>query len=136
MVGETIGKLAKRTGCKVETIRYYEHIGLLPKPSRSAGGHRLYAVEDARRLAFIRRSRELGFALDEVRNLLRYVDGGTYSCAEIKAITVGHLTEVRRKLADLRRLERALKDMIATCEDGDIPGCPILDTLYAGSAAP
>ncbi|MBT5049306.1 MAG: helix-turn-helix domain-containing protein [Rhodospirillaceae bacterium] len=136
MTAVTIGKLANQTGCKIETIRYYERIGLLPKPSRSAGGHRLYADEDTRRLAFIRRSRELGFALDDVRRLLHYVDDGTYSCAEIKAITVDHLAEVRRKLDDLKRLEQALKDMIATCDGGDIPECPILESLNAGIAVP
>ena len=130
MTEMTIGKMAQQTGCNIETIRYYERIGLLPKPPRSAGGHRLYGGEDARRLTFIRRSRELGFGLDEVRQLLHYVDDGGYTCAEVKAITVDHLTEVRRKLSDLRRLERALKEMIVNCDGGDIPDCPILETLY------
>lgn len=78
---------------------------------------------------FIRRSRELGFPLNEVRDLLHYVDDGNYTCAEIKAITIDHLAEVRRKLADLKKLERALKEMIATCEGGLKPGCPILEAL-------
>lgn len=130
MSGTTIGILAKQTGCNIETIRYYERIGLLPKPLRSQGGHRLYADDDVRRLAFVRRSRELGFTLDEVRRLLHYVDDGSYTCAEIREITVEHLAEVRRKLAELRRLERVLKDMVATCDGGNIPDCPILEKLY------
>ena len=127
----TIGKLSEITGCNIETIRYYEHIGLLRKVPRSMGGHRLYGEEDIRHLTFVRRSRELGFTLHKVRDLLRHVDGGDYTCAEIKIIAIDHLAEVRRKLADLKRLERGLKDMIATCDGGDVPDCPILEALYA-----
>jgi len=127
----TIGKVSDRTGCHIETIRYYERIGLLRKPPRSAGGHRLYGEADLRRLTFIRRSRDLGFTLDTVRYLLSHIDGGNYACAEIKIIAVDHLAEVRRKLADLKRLERGLKDMIATCEGGEVTDCPILEALYA-----
>jgi MerR family mercuric resistance operon transcriptional regulator len=127
----TIGKLSEKTGCNIETIRYYERIGLLRKPLRSAGGHRLYGEMDVRHLTFVRRSRELGFTLDAVRNLLGHIDGGDYTCAEIKIIAVDHLAEVRSKLAELKRLERALKDMIATCDGGDVIDCPILESLYA-----
>ena len=127
----TIGKLSEKTGCNIETIRYYERIGLLRKPLRSAGGHRLYDEMDIRQLSFVRRSRELGFTLDTVRNLLSHIDGGDYTCAEIKSIAVAHLADVRTKLADLKRLERGLKDMIATCDGGDVIDCPILDALYA-----
>lgn len=77
----TIGMLSSRTGCNIETIRYYEQIGLLPPPPRSQGGHRLYEEDLRRRLGFIRRSRDLGFTLDETRGLLRLVDGGAYTCA-------------------------------------------------------
>ena len=72
----------------------------------------------------------MGFALAEVRNLLKFVDDGDYTCAEVKALTLDHLAEVRRKLDDLRRLERALKDMAVKCDGGDVPGCPILEALY------
>jgi MerR family mercuric resistance operon transcriptional regulator len=91
-----IGALSRRTGCKVETIRYYERIGLLPPPPRSAGGQRHYGKDGLKRLTFIRRSRELGFSLKEVRGLLRLVDGGGYTCAEVRAITLDHLAEVRQ----------------------------------------
>lgn len=127
----TIGKVSEKTGCHIETIRYYERIGILPEPARSAGGHRLYGDDDIRHLIFVRRSRDLGFTLDEVRALLAYMDDGDYTCAEIRTIAVDHLAEVRRKLADLRRLERGLKDMIATCDGGDVTDCPIIEALYA-----
>ena len=126
----TIGKLSATTGCNVETIRYYERIGLLPEPRRSVGGQRLYGEDDIKRLMFVRRSRDLGFPIADVQNLLSCIDQGDYSCAEIKALTVAHLAEVRRKLADLRRLERALKEMVLKCDGGDVAGCPILETLW------
>ena len=126
----TIGALSKGTGCHIETIRYYERIGLMPKPSRSPGGHRLYEDDHLRRLTFIRRSRELGFTLEEVRGLLRLVDGGSYTCAEVKTLTLDHAAEVRRKVADLRKLERVLADMAAECEGGEVPECPIIDALF------
>jgi MerR family mercuric resistance operon transcriptional regulator len=130
----TIGALSRGTSCHIETIRYYERIGLMPKPPRSPGGHRLYEEDHLRRLTFIRRSRELGFTLEEVRGLLRLVDGGSYTCAEVKALTLDHAAEVRRKVADLRKLERVLKEMAAECDGGEVPECPIIDTLYRGRA--
>lgn len=133
-MASTIGVLSRRTGCKVETIRYYERIGLLPAPARSAGGHRLFGEDHLKRLTFIRRGRELGFSLDDIRGLLGLVDGGAYTCAEVKAVTLEHLGEVRRKLADLRRLERVLKGMAAECEGGAVPDCPVIDALFRASA--
>ena len=133
-MSSSIGVLSRRTGCKVETIRYYERIGLLPAPSRSAGGHRLYGEDHLKRLTFIRRGRELGFSLDDIRGLLGLVDGGAYTCAEVKAVTLEHLGEVRRKLADLRRLERVLKGMAAECEGGAVPDCPVIDALFRARA--
>ncbi len=128
----TIGSLSRGTGCKIETIRYYERIGLLPKPPRSQGGHRLYEEAQLKRLTFIRRSRELGFTLHEVRGLLRLVDGGSYTCAEVKALTLDHVAEVRGKLADLRKVKRVLEAMAAECDGGEVPECPIIDALYQG----
>ena len=107
---------------------------MLPEPPRSQGGHRLYEEDHLRRLAFIRRSRELGFTLEEVRGLLRLVDGGSYTCAEVKTLTLDHAAEVRRKVADLRKLERVLREMAAECAGGEVPECPIIDTLYQGRA--
>lgn len=126
----SIGELSARTGCNVETIRYYERIALLPAPPRTAGGHRAYGEDHHKRLNFIRRSRELGFTLQQVRDMLRLVDGGAYTCGEVRALTLEHLHEVRGKIADLQRLERDLAAMAAECEGGAVPDCPVIDTLF------
>lgn len=126
-----IGALSKRTGVKIETIRYYERIGIMPEPPRTEGGQRVYDHGHLSRLAFIRRSRELGFSLDDIRALLKLVDGGDYTCGEVRDMTVAHIADVRRKIADLRRMERVLKDMAAKCEGGDVPECPIVEALSA-----
>jgi MerR family transcriptional regulator, mercuric resistance operon regulatory protein len=131
----TIGTLSRRTAVNVETIRFYERIGVLPKPPRSSGGHRLYSPDHLKRLTFVRRSRELGFSLDEVRGLLRLVEGGYYSCAEVRTITLDHLAEVRRKIGDLRRLERTLADVSSKCRGGKVPDCPIIDALFDARSA-
>ena len=131
-----IGALSKQTGCNVETIRYYERIGLMPPPARSEGGHRLYAEAQARRLGFIRRTRQLGFTLDEVRTLLRLVDGGRYTCAQVKRITVHHLQDVRAKVADLRKIERVLREMATQCAGGRVPKCPVIDALFDDGSSP
>lgn len=123
------GALAKRTGCNLETIRYYEKIGLMPDPPRSASGYRVYEESHVRRLRFILRSRELGFAIEEIRGLLQLVDGGSQTCAEVKARTEKHLADVRTKIADLRRIERVLARTAAECSGKDVPDCPVLDAL-------
>lgn len=129
----TIGGLSKRSRCNVETIRYYERVGLMPPPPRSTGGHRLYEKPHVQRLTFIRRSRELGFPLQEIRDLLALVDGGGLTCEQVKAITIGHAREVRRKIDDLRRMERVLRDVAARCDGGESPDCPIIETLFEGA---
>ena len=126
----TIGALSKRTGVNIETIRFYERVGILPRPPRTVGGHRIYGHDLLMRLGFVRRSRELGFSLDEVRGLLRLVDGGHYPCAEVKAITLDHLADVRRKIADLRRLERTLAEVAGKCRGGKVPDCPVIEALF------
>lgn len=133
--GLTIGRLAKLTGVNLETIRYYERIGLMPAPLRTEGGHRVYDRGHIKRLGFIRRSRELGFSLDEIRALLSLVDGGDYTCAEVRDMTLQHVAEVHRKIADLRRLERSLRDMAAQCSGDIVPKCPILDVLWREASA-
>jgi MerR family transcriptional regulator, mercuric resistance operon regulatory protein len=125
-----IGDLSKRTGCNIETIRYYERIGLMPPATRSDGGHRLYGGAEAKRLRFIRRTRQLGFTLDEVRTLLRLVDGGRYTCAQVKRITIHHVDDVRRKIADLGKIERVLREMAAHCDGGTVPRCAVIDALF------
>lgn len=128
--GLSIGALSKQSGVNIETIRYYEKIGVMPAPPRSAGGYRLYAPDHLKRLGFVRRGRQLGFSLDELRGLLQLVDGHAYTCAEVHALTLQHLTEVRRKIADLRRLERVMADMVAQCTEDLVPECPVIDALF------
>jgi len=128
--GLTIGALSRRTGVNIETIRFYERVRILSKPPRSAGGHRIYSQKQLMRLGFVRRSRELGFSLDEVRGLLRLVDGGRYACADVKVITLDHLADIRRKIADLRRLERTLAAVAGKCRGGKVPDCPVIEALF------
>lgn len=128
--GIQIGELSKRAGCNIETIRYYERIGLLPAPARSPARYRLYDAGDVRRLTFVRRARELGFTLDTVRALLALSDDdGSAACAAARELAVGHLTEVRAKIADLHAMERVLADVVHRCNPGELPGCPIIDAL-------
>lgn len=122
-------ELARRTGCNLETIRYYEKIGLMPDPPRSASGYRLYDEGHVRRLRFILRGRELGFSIEDIQGLLTLVDGGNETCAEVKARTERHLADVRTKIADLRRIERVLAKTVAACSGDDVPECPVLDAL-------
>lgn len=130
-----IGVLSQRSGVNVETIRYYERVRLLPRPARSSGGYRLYQPGDADRLCFIRRARDLGFSLDEVRRLLDLADEKSRSCRRVHDIAAEHLTQVRVKIADLRRMERILGAMVKTCTQGTMPTCPLLETLGASLPA-
>ncbi len=127
----TRGKLAKRFGCHLETVRYYEKIGLLLPPTRTAGGHRLYQIDDQRRLRFILRGRDLGFSIGELRGLLSLVDSNVYTCGEILDLTIDHLGSVRRKITDLRRLERTLARISSECSGGAVPECPVIEALWA-----
>ncbi len=131
--GIAIGELSRSTGCNIETIRYYERIGLLPTPARR-GRYRQYDTEDAGRLAFVRRARGLGFTLDEVRALLGLAAGGQGACAEVREIAAAHLVEVRAKVADLRAMERALADAVRRCDAGEAPGCPLISVLASAPA--
>ncbi len=130
----TIGELSKRTGCHAETIRYYERIGLLPAPPRSSGGHRLYDIDHLRRLCFVRRGRDLGFGLEEIRELLRLADadadadGGV--CGQVRARTLAQAGLVRNRIAELRRIERTLVELAAQCDAGGRRDCPIIDRLF------
>ena len=130
-----IGELSRRTGCNIETIRYYERIGLMPAPPRR-GRYRSYGAGDVGRLGFVRRARELGFTLDEVRALLGLAAGGEASCAEVRVLAAAHLGDVRGRIADLRRMERVLADSVRACDAGQDPGCPLIDALYAEPQLP
>jgi len=125
----SIGDLSRHTGVNIETIRYYERIGLLAAPPRSQGRHRLYDAAHQQRLAFIRRSRDLGFSINDTRNLLGLARGHKLNCTEVKVLTEQHVADIRAKIRDLRKLERVLSDLAAKCRGSSVPDCPILDAL-------
>ena len=125
----TIGTLAAATGCHIETIRYYERVGVLPKVERSAGGYRLYGAAQVRLLRFVRRARELGLPLEEIRELLRLSSGRSRSCVAVRRIAERHLASVRARLADLRRMEGTLADLVGQCDSGVVPHCPLIEAI-------
>ncbi len=128
----SIGELSRLTGVNSETIRYYEKIRLVPLPPRSRGGRRVYGAVERRALAFVRRSRNLGFTLDEIRALLRLGGPERAPCGEVRELASQHLADIRVKIADLRRLEKVLSDTIAKCASGRTPKCPIIEVLDTG----
>src|SRR5215813_9909718 len=130
-----IGALSKHTGTNIETIRYYERIGLLPAPARSSGGYRLYGTGHLKRLNFIRRARMLGFSIGEVRTLLRLADERKRPCAEVRVVAEAHLKDVRAKIVDLRRMERVLNATVARCAEGRRADCPVIEALYRNGSA-
>lgn len=128
-----IGALAARTGTNAPTIRYYEEIGLLPQPGRREGGQRAYGEDDVKRLTFIRRCRDFGFPIDQVRTLATLVQDRDRSCTEARDLAQQHLTALRTKLVELRALERSIASFVencdASCAGGPGPDCVILDDL-------
>ncbi|MHB1302622.1 MAG: MerR family transcriptional regulator [Acidiphilium sp.] len=128
--GMAIGEFSRRTGCAIETIRFYEKIGILPKPRRR-GRYRFYEAVDIGRLVFVRRARELGFTLDEVRALLRLAGLGADACGEVRELAASHLNDVRARIADLRAMERVLADAVRRCDIGADAACPLIETLSA-----
>jgi MerR family mercuric resistance operon transcriptional regulator len=125
-----IGRLSEKTGCNIETIRYYEKRGLLPNPPRTAGGYRLYDSDHLKRLTFVMRSRDLGFSMAEIEKLLSLVDEHQLTCYDMHQQTLAHLGDIQSKIADLERLERVLTEIASKCSDGTVPECPIIDALY------
>lgn len=124
------GKLAKLADIKAETIRYYEKCELIDEPPRSTGGHRIYTEEHLRRLTFIRRCRELGFSISEIRGLLDLANGGEKKCEKVEQATKTHLADVHDKIKDLRKMEKALKEMVKQCESNTASACPVIEALF------
>ena len=124
-----IGELAKATGTKVETVRYYEQTGLLPAPARTPANYRSYGADHLARLSFIRRARDLGFSIEQVRALLDLSDDRARGCATVDNIASEHLHEVDRKIADLTALRRELSAVIASCGGGTVAECRIIEAL-------
>lgn len=131
----TIGQLAKATGTKVETIRYYERIGLLAAQSRTSGNYRSYEEAELNRLSFIRRARELGFSLDQVRELISLSEKRDQSCLQVDILARRHLDDVQRKIDDLEALRRELTSLLGQCKRGTISDCLIIEALRPGSEA-
>ena len=125
-----IGELSRRTGVNIETVRYYEKIGLMPKPNRSEGGNRLYNDVQLQRLFFIKRCREIGFSQSEIKALLLMIDHENVTCAEVHSFTTAHIADIRQRIKDLRKLEKVLTQMANECSRGDVPECPIIETLF------
>ncbi len=124
-----IGTLAAACNCPAETIRYYENIGLLPKPVRTANGYRSYDERHQKWLQFVLRSRALGFTQDEVRRLSNIADQSQPVCADVQQLLVEHIVDVRKKLLDLKRMEKALVRLKSKCQDGTLNDCPVIDEL-------
>jgi MerR family mercuric resistance operon transcriptional regulator len=128
----TIGRVAQAAGVNVETIRYYQRRGLLDEPDKPLGGHRRYDVAVASRVSFIKRAQHLGFTLEEVKGLLLLEDG--QNCRETRLLAQRKLASIEARMADLGRMRRLLKGLIAECNDGKRPrSCPIITTLSAGT---
>ena len=134
----TIGALSAQTGCNIPTIRYYEQIGLLPRPERAPNGHRYYRNADLKRLSFVKRCRDFGFPIEQVRALVSLFEDGNRSCAEVRDLAQVHLDAVRAKLEEMRRLEANLMAFVDSCTDacsgGPARDCIIIDDLTAAEA--
>ncbi|MBK1868084.1 MerR family transcriptional regulator [Aestuariivirga sp. YIM B02566] len=129
MAGFTIGKLSEATDTKVQTIRYYESIGLMAPFTRTEGGHRLYDIDDRKRLTFIRHARELGFSIDAIRELLSLSDNPQTSCERADDIASRQLDEVEQRLKRLRALQKELKRMVTECGHGRVSDCRVIEVL-------
>ena len=125
----SIGALAKATGTTVEAIRWYERVGVLPAPERTSGNYRAYGAAHLERLSFVRRARDLGFTLDQVRELLQLADGRERPCDAVDRAARQHLEEVERKIADLEALRHELRDLIGQCRHGTVAECRIIGAL-------
>lgn len=128
----SIGEAANATGVKIPTIRYYEEIGLLPRPDRTEGNRRVYAPEEIRRLIFIRHARGLGFEIDPIRTLLQLQDKPEQSCAGADDIARIRLADVEQRITALSKLREELQRMIEDCEKGEVACCKVIETLNSG----
>lgn len=129
----SIGKLSQKTGVNIETIRYYERIELMPPPFRTSGGHRVYDETHMERLNFIRRCRDLGFPLDDIRSLLGMTDKDEH-CSSMRPTASAHLEVVRAKIHALEEMQNALTEILDSCEDCDTPECSVANALFGCAA--
>ncbi|WP_447585762.1 MerR family transcriptional regulator [Pseudoxanthomonas mexicana] len=129
----TIGEAAKATDVRPETIRYYEKIGLLPAPPRSSGNYRGYWPDDITRLGFVRRARELGFSIEQIRELMGLAEQHDHDCCTVDELTREHVVAIERKMADLAKLRDELGSLLSACQGGRVAECRILEALAPGS---
>jgi MerR family copper efflux transcriptional regulator len=128
-----IGEAAKASGVSAKMIRHYESVGLLPPASRTDSGYRQYAEKDIRTLKFIRRSRDLGFSIEEIRSLVGLWQDRQRPSREVKVLAKRHLDELEKKLAELQSMKAALAHLVSCCHGDERPDCPILDELAGTS---
>lgn len=140
ILARSIGVVARQTGCSVPTIRYYEEIGLLPSGPRTDAGRRVYGEAAVRRLSFIRRCRDFGFSIEQVRELVGLVDAPERPCTEVRDIAGRHLAQVRQRLAELQALEASMARFVQGCDNACAGGaaldCNILEDLSAAGRGP
>ena len=125
----SIGELSKRSGVKITTVRYYERVGLMTKPERSAGGQRMYREDDVKRISFIRHSRHLGFSLDAVREMLQLQTAPATNCSTANDIAETQLALVRQRIAQLKSLEKELERIASVCGGGAVADCKVIEAL-------
>jgi Cu(I)-responsive transcriptional regulator len=131
-----IGEVARATGVSAKMIRHYESIGLIPAADRRDSNYRDYSRHDVHRLGFIRRARDLGFSMDEIRDLLRLWGDSERSSSEVKALTLGHVTELERRIGQLQEMRDTLTHLANACDGNDRPHCPIIKSLATGADLP
>lgn len=124
-----IGLVSRRSGCSIDTIRFYEKTGILPQPRRTEAGRRVFDESDIARITFVRRARELGFSLDEVRGLLALAEGTGDSCDQVRSLARHHLDEIATRIADLTTMQTVLDALVAQCAQGTNPTCPLITAL-------
>ena len=127
---QSIGNVSKITSVNIETIRYYERIGIIPAPQRSPAGRREYSQTDIGLLRFVKRCRDLGFSIPDIRNLIQVADKPDTCCTDVQELSQHHLARIRHKITDLQNLEKALIELSGHCSTGNID-CPMLDRLMA-----
>lgn len=131
-----IGALARLADCSVDTVRYYEGLGLLPHVPRGPGGHRQYGGEHVRRLRFIRRTRDLGLSLAQVRGLIVRTGGAAYDCGEVRLLFGAQMADVRRRISELKDLEQTLQALLQGCSDAELSNCRVIEAMLSGEAQP
>jgi len=124
-----IGIVSQRSGCSIDTIRFYEKAGVLPQALRTESGRRTYNEDDVARITFIRRARELGFSLDEVRGLLALAEGSDDACEQVQSLAQYHLNEIVTKIADLTTMQTVLGALVTQCVEGNNVTCPLIAAL-------